>query len=114
MHQTGIDDAPDQEPAGPATTLPVAGALPAPFLIDDPQAVASGPRRDTTKVMLPDKNQGTRELDRRLVKVEYKGQTVELVSRTPEEQIRYRNRVNFVSMLLGLLFILIAFLILLW
>ena len=93
---------------------PLAGALPAPFLIDDPQRIIRGKSRDTTKVMLPDEAEGTRQLDRRLVKIEYKGQTVELISRTPEEQIRYRNRVNFVSMLLGLLFILIAFVILLW
>ncbi len=93
---------------------PLAGTLPAPFLIDDPQRVTRGKSRDTTKVMLPDEAEGTRQLDRRLVKIEYKGQTVELISRTPEEQIRYRNRVNFVSMLLGLLFILIAFVILLW
>ncbi|MCH2182897.1 MAG: hypothetical protein MK108_12910 [Mariniblastus sp.] len=117
MHRSGNSGDPDQEQdesTREATGLPVAGALPAPFLIDDPQSIASGHQRDTTKVMLPDEAEGARQFDRRLVKIEYKGQIVELVSRTPEEQIRYRNRVNFVSMLLGLLFILIAFLILLW
>ena len=90
------------------------GSLPAPFLVDDPQRMGAMVNRDNPKILLPDATDGTRQLDRRLVKIEYKGQTVELVSRTPEEQTRYRNIVNIISMLLGLVFIFIAFIILIW
>ncbi len=88
--------------------------LPTPFLVDDPQQMSVLVQRDDTKILLPDADEGTRQLDRRLVRIEYKGQTVELVSRTPTEQKHYRMIVNAISMLLGLLFIAIAFLILLW
>ncbi len=105
---------PQSEPSVDETATQTTGSLPAPFLVEDPQRMGALVSRDNTKIMLPDATDGTRQLDRRLVKIEYKGQTVELVSRTPEEQTRYRNSVNFISMLLGLVFILIAFIILMW
>ena len=105
---------PDDSSATSDPLATVLSALPMPFLVEDPQRISNLQSRKNTKVLLPDSTEGTRQLDQRLVKIQYKGETVELISRTPEEQARYRRAVNLVSMLIGMLFIIIAFVILLW
>ena len=111
-------ESPDEQTGGGSATSEglayALSALPTPFLVEDPERISNLQSRRNTKVVLPDSSEGTRQLDQRLVKIQYKGETVELISRTPEEQARYRRLVNLVSMLIGLMFIVVAFVILLW
>ena len=103
-------EAVEQEPNALEHAL---AALPAPFQVEDPARMTYAQTRQHNKILLPDAQGGTRQIDQRIVTVEYKGERVELVARTPEEQVRYRRRITIISMIIGLIFIAIAFAILL-
>ena len=87
--------------------------LPPRFLADDPDQPFQQ-STSPTKVVLPDGSGGVQQVNSRIVTVEYRGLPVELVSRSPEDQIRYRRTVNALSILVGLIMIGIAIAILLW
>ena len=88
--------------------------LPPRFLVGDATEPNVVPNRANTKIVLPDGAGGTTQFDSRIVTVQYRGQAVELVSRSPDEQQRYRRRVNIISLLIGLILIALAFALLVW
>lgn len=108
------DSASPESSAGdiPDLDLPLA-LLPPTFDVFDPERVSYRDRRRMGKVVLPDSDEGQREVDQRIVHVWHKGEWVPLVARTPEEQSRYRFWVNTISIAIGLAAVVIAILILL-
>ena len=80
--------------------------LPPKFLADDPDFVdhsVSGQR--SSRVLLPDGAGGVSAVDSNIVRIEHRGQTVELKALSPEKK-RFRQRwINIVSILLGAAFL---------
>ena len=94
--------------------VPLATELPPKFDVADPERSGAGSGRTTTTIVLPDAEEGTRTVDARRIHVLYRGEWVELTARSPEEAIRYRRRVNVISILVGIALVALAIAILLW
>lgn len=91
-------------------TPPVESRLPEKFLADDPdffdrRVGRSGSRR----VLIPDGRGGMQSVDELIVKVEHQGEMIELVALPAHERRRRQRIVNFVSVVIGALFMLIFF-----
>ncbi|MEM9410473.1 MAG: hypothetical protein AAGA30_05135 [Planctomycetota bacterium] len=84
--------------------------LPPQFLADDPDFVDhSVKRHHNPKVLLPDGLGGVTAVDSQIVRIQHRGQTVELKT-LPAEKKRFRQMwINIVSIILGGLFLWIFF-----
>ena len=76
--------------------------LPPKFLVDDPDFQGY---QDQEKVLLPDGKGGITSVKRNVVKVQHKGQTIELIALTPQQRRRRQLIWNCVWIGIGILFL---------
>ena len=108
---TDWDSEEEAEPVSPlAVPDSVATLLPPRFEVDDPMMSNRGSKE--TKVLLPAADGGTTKVDQRFVTIEHKGQEIQLIALSPEERIKYRRKITIISLLLGVLMMVMAFVIL--
>ena len=82
--------------------------LPPKFDVLDPARMGT----EKFKVVLPDGEGGTAQMDNRVLRVKHGGKQVSLVSMTPEERAKQRLIQNIVVILIGIALMAIAFTIL--
>lgn len=109
----GGSDVEDSNVESSATTSehpPIENRLPKKFLADDPDFIdRSLGRQGARNVLIPDGRGGMQRVDERIVKIEHKGEMIELIA-LPENERRKRQRItNFVSILIGVLFFVFFF-----
>ncbi len=84
--------------------------LPPKFQFDDPESLNFRRAENAAfKIRLPDSDGGTQTIDARIVRVEHKGQMIELIALTPEQRRRRRRISNAISILLAIVMLWIAY-----
>ena len=85
--------------------------LPPKFLADDPELVHhSHSRKGQQKILLPDGSGGVQSVENNIVRIEHKGQIVELIALSPQQRQKRQRLTNFIAVLLGALFLILFFL----
>ena len=91
-------------------TVAYVSVLPRKFLADDPDFVDSSlSGKSSNRVLLPDGTGGVTSVGRNVVKIQHRGQTIELIKFSDEERRRWRFWTNSISIGIGILFIAIFF-----
>jgi len=94
------------EPEAPS----IEDLLPKKFLADDPDfADRSLGRSGARNVLLPDGRGGLKSVDGRIVKIEHKGETIELIALPEHERIKRQRIINFASIFIGVIFFVLFF-----
>ena len=92
------------------TVPPIESFLPNKFLADDPNFIdRSVERSGTRKVLIPDGRGGMQSVDERIVKIEHKGEIIELIALPEHERQKRQRIINFVSIAIGVLFFVLFF-----
>ena len=87
----------------------IAHLLPPQFNVLDPELIALNTGSKQTKVLLPDGKGGTKQVDRRLVRVEHAGEQVSLLTMSEKERSRRRMIQNLIAIVIGIIIMAIAF-----
>jgi len=87
----------------------IAHLLPPQFDVLDPAMIALNTGNKQTKVLLPDGKGGTKQVDRRLVRVEHAGEQVSLMTMSEKERNRRRMIQNLIAIVIGIIIMAIAF-----
>jgi hypothetical protein len=88
---------------------PIDHLLPPRFDVLDPARMRLNMGQDQFKVFLPDGKGGTKQFDRRLMRVEHDGEKVELVAMTEKQRQRRRLIQNIIAVIIGIIILTIAF-----
>ena len=93
-------------PSGGPVELP----LPKKFLADDPGFVdRSVSGRSERKVLIPDGKGGLKSVDQQVVRIQHRGETVELVAMSEEDRLKRQRLINVLAILFGIVFLLLFF-----
>lgn len=95
------------EPIDPRPSI--AHLLPPLFEALDPTQLGSQSGADAFKVMLPDGEGGTKQVDQRIVRVEHGGLQVSLVAMTQAEKRRRKLIQNIIAIVIGIIVLAVAF-----
>ncbi|MFT7629360.1 MAG: hypothetical protein ACI87E_000358 [Mariniblastus sp.] len=95
------------EPIDPRPSI--AHLLPPLFEALDPTRLGNQSGADAFKVMLPDGEGGTKQVDQRVVRVEHGGMQVSLVAMTQAEKRRRKLIQNIIAIVIGIIVLAVAF-----